>query len=290
VSLPPDVAVRFEGVSKRYRTREVSRAEGARRGWRSVEALRGVDLEVRRGESVALVGRNGAGKTTLLRLVAGVAAPSEGRVLARVPVVGLLGAVAGFHADLSSRENAVLAAAFHGVPRRPARADLGAVLDYAGLAEVADVPAKHLSDGMRLRLALSVALHLPHAVLASDEGLAAADEAFRRRVEGSIRERREAGAAVLLATHDAETVRRLASRAVLLAEGRVEDDGAPDRVLGRYGAGEAPSSPTAPSRSGTHPKRTTAGRRASGLRTRCTLVSEPSGETLRRKGSGRRRG
>jgi ABC-2 type transport system ATP-binding protein len=153
--------------------------------------------------------------------------------------------------DLSPRENAVLASAFHGTSRRETLGRMGAILDYAGLREVADVAAKHLSDGMRLRLALSVALHLPHRVLVSDEGLATADAEFLRQVEETMAARRRAGVAVLVASHDPETVRRVADRAVLLDEGAVADDGPAGPVLDRYlarasgadhrGAGDRPT-------------------------------------------------
>ena len=223
--LPDDVAVRFEGVSKGYATREVSHAPGTRRGVRVVLALSGVTLDVKRGEIVALVGENGAGKTTLLRLVAGVARPTEGTVSVRGRVLALLGPSAAFHFDLSARENIVLGSAFHGVSRRAALASVPAILDSAGLREAADVPAKHMSDGMRFRLGFTLALHLPHEVLLCDEAFASADAEFRERAYAEVRRRAAAGTTVLLASHEAAVAAALAVRTVRLSAGRVVSEG-----------------------------------------------------------------
>jgi len=234
VTLPPDVALRADGLGKGYRTREVSHAAGARRGWRTVEALTGVSFEVGRGECVAVVGRNGAGKTTLLRILMGVLVPSAGVVEIRTPVVGMLGAAASFHPDLSARENAILSGAFQGFPRRAMQARMDELLAFAGLTEAADVPVRYFSDGMRVRLAFALSLRFPQAVLLGDEALAAADARFRSIVEDAIRERLAAGGAVVLASHDASTVRALATRTVWLSAGRVHRDGPTADVLEGY--------------------------------------------------------
>jgi lipopolysaccharide transport system ATP-binding protein len=233
-SLAEGVAVRLEGVGKRYASREVSRGPGRRRGWRVVEAVAGVDLEVRRGECVALVGGNGAGKTTLLRLVAGVTAPSAGTVLVRGRPVALLGPAAAFHLDLSARENVVLGAAFHGTPRREALGLVDAVLEDAELREAADVPAKHMSDGMRFRLAFALAMRLPHEVLLCDEAFATADASYRARAYAEMRRRLDRGEAVLVATHDRAVAVALCDRAVRLDAGRIQSQGPTREVLAEY--------------------------------------------------------
>ena len=234
MTLDAGLALRTDGLGKRYRTREVSHAAGDRRGWRDVEALAGVTFEVARGECVAVVGRNGAGKTTLLRILMGVVAPTEGRVAIRTPVVGMLGAAASFHPDLSGRENAILSGAFQGIPRREMRSRMDRVLAFGELADAADVPVRYFSDGMRVRLAFALALAFPQAVLLGDEALAAADARFRATVEASLRARLEAGGAVVLASHDSATVAALASRTVWLAQGRVLRDGPTREVLDAY--------------------------------------------------------
>ena len=223
--LPQDVAVRLDGVLKRYETREVSHAPGRPRGVRVVEALGGVTLTVRRGEALALVGSNGAGKTTLLRLVAGVTRPSGGTVSVRGRVLALLGPSAAFHMDLSARENVVLGSAFHGVARRAALASVDPVLEGAGLRGAADVAVKHMSDGMRFRLAFALALHLPHEVLLCDEAFASADAEFRGRAYDELRRRVSAGAALLVASHEQAVGEALASRAVQLTAGRIIVEG-----------------------------------------------------------------
>ena len=226
-----DIAVRLDLVSKRYVSHEVSHPPGGGRGTRTVDALDGVSLLVRRGEALALVGPNGAGKTTLLRIVAGVTRPSAGAVAVRGRVVALLGSAAAFHHELSARENVVLAAAFHGVPRRAALPSVAAVLEAAGLADAADVAIKHMSDGMRVRLAVSTALSLEADVLLHDEALASADAEFRERATALLRARLAAGDALLLASHDASLVASLAHRAVRLEHGKVVAEGRPEDVL-----------------------------------------------------------
>ena len=223
----PEDAIRLERVVKRYATREVSHAPGQPRGVRAVEALAGVTLSVRRGEAVALVGANGAGKTTLLRLVAGVTRPSEGTVSVRGRVLALLGPSAAFNGELSARENVVLGSAFHGVARRAALASVARVLEAAGLVGAADIPVKHMSDGMRFRLAFALALELPHEVLLCDEAFSAADAEFRERSYAEIRRRVAAGAALLLASHERAIGVALADRAIRLEGGKVVAQGAP---------------------------------------------------------------
>jgi ABC-type polysaccharide/polyol phosphate transport system ATPase subunit len=234
-ALSPDVAVRLQGVRKRYRSREIGVAHGVR----EVEALAGVDLSLARGECAAVVGPNGAGKTTLLRLVAGVTRPTAGTVTTRWPVVGMLGPAASLHDELSARENVVLGAAFHGVRRREALAMADGVIAYAEVTDAADVCVRHFSDGMRYRLAFSLALHLPHAVLLSDEAFAHADAAFREKMTDSVRERLAHGEAALVTSHDPAAFRGLATRAVRLEAGRVVDDGALHEVLRRSDPREA---------------------------------------------------
>jgi ABC-type polysaccharide/polyol phosphate transport system ATPase subunit len=240
VSLPDDVGVRLTRATKRYVSREVSHAPGRRRGLVETVALQDVSLSVRRGESLGILGPNGAGKTTLLRLVAGVTAPTQGTVEVRGPVVGLLGASAGFQWSMSARENAILTAAFHGTSRRESLGRMAEVLAYADLAEHADLPISRYSDGMRFRLGFSIAIHLPHRAFVSDEALATADAAFRRRAHESLRADQRGGGVLLVASHDIESLLALTDRACRLEAGRVADEGDTAAVLGRAPAAPAP--------------------------------------------------
>jgi ABC-type polysaccharide/polyol phosphate transport system ATPase subunit len=241
VTLPREVAIHCEGVVKRYATREVSHAPGTPRGVRALAALDGVTLTVRRGTSLALLGPNGAGKTTLLRLIAGVARPTEGSVWVRGRVMAMLGPSAAFHLELSARENVALGSAFHGVGRRAALALVGPVLESAGLVEAADVAIKHMSEGMRFRLAFSLALHLPHEILLCDEAFAPADEAFRAQAYAEIRRRVEAGTTFVLATHEPSIAIALAETAVRIEAGRVVARGTPSALTPPGGDPKGPS-------------------------------------------------
>ncbi|MFL5894694.1 MAG: ABC transporter ATP-binding protein [Thermoleophilaceae bacterium] len=197
-----------------------------RRSRRSrVEALADVSLRVAPGEAVGMVGRNGAGKTSTLRCLAGIVPLDSGRADCGGRVVSLLELGAGFGPDFSGRENIYLNGALHGFSRREIDERVDRIVDFSELGEFIDVPVKAYSAGMYLRLGFSIVAHLDADVLLIDEILAVGDESFQRKCLRRIREQMEAGATLVLVSHDPTAIERACERVVVLDHGRLVFDG-----------------------------------------------------------------
>jgi ABC-type polysaccharide/polyol phosphate transport system ATPase subunit len=194
-------------------------------------ALRDVNLRVGRGESLAVIGPNGAGKTTLLQVLAGIIRPSAGSVDVRGHVSGLLGLGVGFDLELTGRENILLGGAFLGLDEATSRELLPAIVEYAELGDFIDAPLKSYSAGMRARLGFSIATAVDPDILLLDEVLATGDAAFRAKSKARVVELVRAAKAVVLVTHDMSWVTEYCNRALLIEEGRVVADGAPEEVV-----------------------------------------------------------
>jgi ABC-type polysaccharide/polyol phosphate transport system ATPase subunit len=199
-------------------------------------AVRGIDLTIEPGEAVAFIGRNGSGKTTLLRLIAGIFAPTEGRLQVGGQIGSLLELGAGFHADFTGRENIYLSASIYGMPRRLVDERLDAIVAFSELEDFIDLPVRTYSSGMYMRLGFAVAAHIEADILLLDEVFAVGDEAFQRKCIDHVLRFREQGGTVCFVSHDAGAVERLCERAVLLTHGRVEYEGETDEAVKRYHA------------------------------------------------------
>ena len=209
-----------------------SRVAGRKR--RRCWALRDVSFEVEPGSAVGLVGRNGSGKTTLLRLLSGIIKPTSGRVEVGGRVGSLLELGAGFHPDLSGRENVFLNGSIHGLKRAYVREQLDEIVAFAGLEEFIDLPVRTYSSGMYMRLGFAIAAHIDADVLLLDEVFAVGDEQFQRKCFGKIFEFKQRGGTIVFVSHDASAVERLCDRAVLLRDGEVEFDGPTHDAIVRY--------------------------------------------------------
>lgn len=196
--------------------------------------LRGVDLTVKRGEAVALLGRNGSGKSTVLRLIAGIYQPSAGSVETSGRITAVIELGAGFHPELTGAENVALYAAVLGLTRKELAERYDEIVDFAAIPDLPDTPLKYYSSGMEARLAFSVAVCLQPDILLLDEVLAVGDQAFRDRCLHRLREYHTRGGTLILVSHELEPVRALCERGVWLAEGRVVMDGPIDTVLAGY--------------------------------------------------------
>ncbi len=205
-----------------------------------VHALRGIDLAVEAGEIVGVIGDNGAGKSTLLKVVARITAPDEGRVAVRGRLASLIELGAGFHPELTGRENVLLHGSILGIPRRTLRPKVEAIAAYAGLEDAMDTPVKFFSTGMYARLGFAVAVHAAPRVLLVDEVLSVGDLVFRERCYESIRALQESGAGILFVSHDLPAVADLCVRAVHLHEGRIVAEGSADAVVAAYKSGRSP--------------------------------------------------
>src|SRR5213078_543591 len=208
-------------------------ARGRVRG-ADVWALRDVSFAVEPGGAVGLVGRNGSGKTTLLRLLSGIVKPTSGRVEVGGRVGSLLELGAGFHPDMTGRENVYLNGSIHGLRRAAIREKLDEIVSFAGLEQFIDLPVRTHSSGMYMRLGFAIAAHIDADVLLLDEVFAVGDEEFQRRCFGKIFEFKQGGGTIVFVSHDAAAVERLCDRAVLLRDGCVAFDGPTHDAIIRY--------------------------------------------------------
>ncbi|WP_036317515.1 ABC transporter ATP-binding protein [Microbacterium sp. B24] len=188
-------------------------------------ALDGVSFSVGTGESVALLGFNGSGKSTTLKMISGVLRPDTGTVLTRGRVAGLIEVGAGFHPDLSGRENIYLNAAILGMTKKETDARFADIVAFSEIERFIDTEVKHYSSGMFLRLAFSVAIHTEVDILLIDEILSVGDEPFQRKCLKRIRELHDAGKTLIVVSHDLDMVADLCERAIVLKGGRVAFDG-----------------------------------------------------------------
>jgi ABC-2 type transport system ATP-binding protein len=188
-------------------------------------ALDDVNLEVKAGETLALIGHNGSGKSTLLKVIGGIIDPSSGSVSHRGRIAALLELGAGFHPDLTGRENVYLNASILGLSHDETDDRLDEILSFAGIGEFIDTQIKFYSSGMYVRLAFAVAVHTDPDLLLVDEVLAVGDEAFQRKCLDKIRSFQEEGRAIILVTHNLNQVMELANRSMLLNKGKVVFDG-----------------------------------------------------------------
>ena len=245
MSQPP--AVRLAAVSKRYplhsrRGRlhsfkgallggDLSRTARDRGGFL---ALSGVDLTVAAGETVAVIGPNGSGKSTLLKLVAGILRPTSGTVEVSGRLTALIELGAGFHPEISGRENAVINGMMLGLSRAEVQRRLPEIAAFSGIGEFIDEPVKTYSSGMYVRLGFAVAVSTDPQVLVVDEILAVGDEAFAHRCLDRIARLQRAGTAILLVSHDLSLVEQLADRALYLRRGEPVAEGPAGTVVARY--------------------------------------------------------
>ncbi|HWJ45921.1 MAG TPA: ABC transporter ATP-binding protein [Gaiellaceae bacterium] len=208
----------------------------ARRRSRPTEvvALKDVSFQIEPGGAVGLVGRNGSGKTTLLRLISGIVKPSSGHVDVGGRVGSLLELGAGFHPDLTGRENVFLNGSIYGLKRAYLREQLDEIVAFAGLEQAIDRPVRTYSSGMYMRLGFAIASHINADVLLLDEVFAVGDEQFQRKCFGKIFEFKQRGGTIVFVSHDASAVERLCDRAILLRDGEAAFDGPTHDAIVRY--------------------------------------------------------
>ena len=200
----------------------------------SFTAVDGLDLEVMPGEAVALIGRNGSGKTTTLKLVSGILRPTDGEVEVNGRVTALIELGAGFHPEITGRENVIINGMLLGLSRAEVEARLDEIVRFSGLSGFIEQPVKTYSSGMYVRLGFAVAVAAEPDVLLIDEVLAVGDAEFTRRGLDRLARMRRRGVTMLIVSHDLELVMQIADRAVYLDEGRMVMDGDADAVVARY--------------------------------------------------------
>jgi len=250
------VVVRVEHVTKQFTVRKDNSLKerivhAGRRGRahkQDYTAVDGVSIEIHAGTTVGLLGPNGSGKSTLLKLIGGIVSPTSGRVVTRGRMAALLELGAGFHPDLSGRENVYLNASIMGMTRAETAARFDDILEFSGIGDFIDTQVKFYSSGMFVRLAFAVAVHTDPDVLLVDEVLAVGDEAFQRKCMERIARFRNEGRTIVLVSHSAAQVQELCDRGIVLKDGELVFDGdtndavsALRDVLEGRRVGEAPS-------------------------------------------------
>jgi len=209
-----------------------------RRPKERIEVLKGITLTIPAGQTVAIIGRNGSGKSTFLSLVARVYRPTSGTIEVNGRVAPLLELGAGFHPDLTGVENIELYGSILGMSRKQVRARMNSIVEFAfdtpDLAAKIDTPLRNYSEGMKMRLGFSIAVHTYPEVLLVDEVLAVGDEAFQAKCFRRIEEFQEEGRTIIFVSHDMAVVRRTSSRAIWLDGGWIRMDGPTDEVVDHY--------------------------------------------------------
>jgi lipopolysaccharide transport system ATP-binding protein len=214
--------------------------EAALAGWRGVKtrdyfwALRNVNFQVSDGEMLGVIGRNGAGKSTLLRLLGKVGRPDEGKVTLNGRVGALLDLGAGFHPDLTGRENTFVNAVVAGLLEREVRRQFDAIIAFAELSEFIDQPIRTYSTGMRMRLAFAIAVHTRPDILLVDEYLSVGDSAFQTKCLERIACMKADGCAVVFISHNTKQIEELCDRVIYLNRGLIQTEGEPSAVVKQY--------------------------------------------------------
>ncbi len=197
-------------------------------------ALEDVSFSIDRGETVGIIGRNGSGKSTALKLIAGVMAPSSGTVLVAGRISPLIELGAGFHPDLTGRENVNLNATILGMSAREIAGQFDAIVDFAELHDFIDTPVKRYSSGMYMRLGFAVAVHSSPDILLVDEVLSVGDAFFQEKCLAKMHEFKEQGVTIVVVSHSPDLIAKFCDRAIWLDHGRLQAEGPSRSVVEQY--------------------------------------------------------
>lgn len=198
-------------------------------------ALNGIDLEVKKGEAVGIIGANGAGKSTLLKILSRVTAPTEGDIWINGRISSMLEVGTGFHGELTGRENIYMNGAILGMSRKEVDSKIQSIIDFSECGQFIDTPVKRYSSGMYVKLAFAVASHLDSEILIMDEVLAVGDMQFQKKCLGKMENAAEKeGKTILYVSHNMSTIRNLCTRCIVLNKGRVCFDGAVEKAIAVY--------------------------------------------------------
>ena len=244
-AMSSEVAIAFEGVSKHYSLSLQKEATDIKsmllhlprflsNARRPFVALDGIDLRVRRGESLGIIGPNGSGKSTTLRVMSGITPPTSGKVTINGRVSALLELGSGFHPRITGRENAILNAVLLGLTLNEAREVLPAIIEFSELGDFIDQPMRTYSSGMFFRLGFAVAVHVDPEILLIDEVLAVGDAQFQEKCMNHIHGLRRKGVTMVLVTHDMLSLPKFCDRGILIERGQITDEGSPAQVVHNY--------------------------------------------------------
>lgn len=234
-----DTIIRFKNVSKTYILYKNDQARFKAlfikpRNPKTNRALNDVSFEIKRGESVGIVGDNGAGKSTLLKMITGVAFPDEGEIFVDGKVAALLELTAGFSMEMTGRENIYLKGYILGLEDDYIKEIEEKIIEFAELGDYIDQPVRTYSSGMKMRLGFAINVNIEPDVLVIDEALAVGDASFKRKCKDKIKEIIEAGTTVLYVSHTASSVKEICPRSIYLRKGAVIYDGDTEETLKVY--------------------------------------------------------
>lgn len=259
-----DISIKFEGISKQYRLGKIGTgtlSHDLKRWWavtirgkedpylkigsvndRSVTngeeyvwALKDINLEVKQGEVLGIIGKNGAGKSTLLKLLSRVTMPSTGRILSKGRIASLLEVGTGFHPEMTGRENIYMNGSIMGMTKAEISRKFDEIVDFAGVAKYIDTPVKRFSSGMTVRLGFAIAAHLEPEILVVDEVLAVGDAEFQKKAVGKMQDvSNNAGRTVLFVSHNMPSVKNLCSRCIILRNGTIQFSGNTNDAVDLY--------------------------------------------------------
>lgn len=223
--------VQLKNVWEMFRIKFIEEGKAV---WENYWALKDISLDVKKGETLGLIGENGSGKSTILKLIAGMLKPDRGEVIAKGRVSGLLELGAGFELDMTGRENIYNLASLYGLTKEQINNKFQAIADFADIGRFINAPVKSYSSGMFVRLAFALAIHVEPEILLIDDVLAVGDEFFQRKCIKRIFELKEQGKTIIFVTHDMNMLRRLCLRTVFLKDGRIVKDGLVDEIIPLY--------------------------------------------------------
>lgn len=198
------------------------------------EVLKDINLEIHKGEAVALIGVNGSGKSTLLKLMTKIIYPNSGTIETNGKLTSLLELGAGFHPDFSGRENIYFNASIFGLTKKQIDERLDQIIEFSELGSYIDNPVRTYSSGMYMRLAFAVAINVDAEILLVDEVLAVGDQHFQEKCIAKMKELKSQGKTMVFVTHSMDTVKEFCTRAVWLCNGEIKMDGTPDEVIEEY--------------------------------------------------------
>lgn len=199
-----------------------------------ITVLKNINLKIKKGETVALIGVNGSGKSTLLKLMTKIIYPDTGKIVTNGKLTSLLELGAGFHPDFSGRENIYFNASIFGLTKKEIDARLNDIIKFSELEEFIDNPVRTYSSGMYMRLAFSVAINVDADILLIDEILSVGDQHFQEKCYDKMRELKEQGKTMVFVTHSMDSIRNLCTRAVWLCDGELKMDGETNEVVDEY--------------------------------------------------------
>lgn len=231
-----DVVQRFRVIRERPDTLREAFAHvfKNRTSYYNFEALKRITFNVHDREVLGIIGRNGSGKSTILKIIAGVYRPTAGMVTVKGKVAALIELGAGFHPDLTGRENILLNGLLLGLSKREIQSREEQILEFAALGEFIDSPVKQYSSGMFMRLGFAIATEVDPDILLIDEILAVGDESFQQKCTARIDDFRRRGKTIIFVSHDLGSVRKLCTRTLVMADGLLLFDGPPDEGIVRY--------------------------------------------------------